>query len=284
MAAIDLQGHRGARGLMPENSIPAFLHALDLGVTTLEMDVAINADGHVVVSHEPWISAKICLHRDGREITEEEERTLRIYAMSDVEVAGYDCGSLGHPDHANQKAMPVSKPLLSDVFTAVVARAEATGRNARFGPVLYNIEIKSLPEGDRIFHPEVMEFASTLYRVVQEHDLVEQTTIQSFDTRALEAMHEIDPQISISLLVENQDGLQQNLGRLNFVPQVYSPDYKLLDQDQIDAAHALDILVIPWTINDEKTMRELVGMGVDGIITDYPDLGTEVLAKIQQGQ
>ncbi len=284
LAAIDLQGHRGARGLMPENSIPAFLHALDLGVTTLEMDVAINADGHVVVSHEPWISAKICSHRDGREITEEEEKTLRIYAMSDVEVAGYDCGSRGHPDYPNQQAMPVSKPLLSDVFTAISARAKTTGRNARFGLVLYNIEIKSLPEGDRIFHPEVMEFAKTLYRIVKEHGLVEQTTIQSFDTRALEAMHEIDPQISISLLVENQDGLQQNLSRLSFVPQVYSPDYQLLDQDQIDAAHALDILVIPWTINDEKTMRELVGMDIDGIITDYPDLGTEVLAKIQQGQ
>jgi glycerophosphoryl diester phosphodiesterase len=114
--------------------------------------------------------------------------------------------------------------------------------------------------------------------------LIEQTTIQSFDTRALEAMHEIDPQISISLLVENQDGLAQNLERLSFVPQIYSPDYQLLDKAQIDAAHAQDILIIPWTINDEKTMRELVDMGVDGIITDYPDLGARVLAEIQQGQ
>ena len=282
LAAIDLQGHRGARGLMPENSIPAFLHALDLGVTTLEMDVAINADGHVVVSHEPWMSAKICTHGDGREITEQEEKNLRIYAMSDVEVASFDCGSRGHPDHPDQQSMPVSKPLLSDVFAAVASRAEATNRNARIGQVLFNIEIKSLPEGDRIFHPEVMEFAGALYRVVREHQLIEQTTIQSFDTRALEAMHEIDPQISISLLVENREGLQQNLNRLSFVPQIYSPDYQLLDRDQIDAAHAQDILVIPWTINDEKTMRELVGMGVDGIITDYPDLGVEVLAEIQK--
>ncbi len=284
LAVIDLQGHRGARGLLPENSIPAFLHALDIGVTTLEMDVAINADDHVVVSHEPWMSAKICSHRDGRVVTEEEEKTLRIYAMSDVELAGFDCGSRGHPDHPDQQAMPVSKPLLSDVFTAVAARAEATGRDARFGQVSFNIEIKSLPEGDRIFHPEVMEFASALHDVVKQHQLVEQTTIQSFDTRALEAMHAIDPHISISLLVENGDGLQQNLERLSFVPQIYSPDYQLLDRDQIDAAHALDILVIPWTVNDEKTIRELLGMGVDGIITDYPDLGARVLAEIQQGQ
>jgi glycerophosphoryl diester phosphodiesterase len=281
---IDLQGHRGARGLLPENSIPAFLHALDLGVTTLEMDTAINAEGHVVVSHEPWMSAKICSFSDGREITENEEKTLRIFAMSDAEVASFDCGSRGHPDYPRQQAMPVSKPLLSDVFSAVVSHAEATDRNASYGQVLFNIEIKSLPEGDRIFHPEVTEFANALYNVVHDHGLVEQTTIQSFDPRALEAVFEIDPQISIALLVENQGGLQQNLGRISFVPQIYSPDYQLIDQAQIDAAHELNIQVIPWTVNDEQTMRELLEMGVDGLITDYPDLGVEVLAEIQKTQ
>lgn len=279
-AATELQAHRGGRGLLPENSIPAFLHALDLGVSTLEMDVAINAQGHVIVSHEPWMSARICSHADGRDVTGEEEKSLRIYAMSDEEVASFDCGSRGHPDHPRQQAMPVAKPLLSDVFQAVASRAEATGRNASFGQVLFNIEIKSLPEGDRIFHPMVMEFASALYAVVSEHGVAGQTTIQSFDVRALEAMHEIDPQISISLLVENNEGLQQNLDRLSFTPQIYSPDHALLDQKQIDAAHAQDIKVIPWTVNDEKTMRELVEMGIDGLITDYPDLGLEVLVEI----
>jgi len=281
-AGIDLQAHRGGRGLLPENSIPAFLHALDLGVTTLEMDVAINAQGHVVVSHEPWMSASICSHGDGRDVTEDEEKSLRIYAMSDEEVAAFDCGSRGHPDYPRQQAMPVAKPLLSDVFQTVAAHAEAVERHASFGQVLFNIEIKSLPEGDRIFHPLVMEFAEALYRVVSEYNVVEQTTIQSFDTRALEAMHEIDPQISISLLVENEQGLEQNLARISFIPQIYSPDHKLLDRDQIDAAHAQDIKVIPWTVNDEKTMRKLVDMGVDGLITDYPDLGFEVLAEIEK--
>jgi glycerophosphoryl diester phosphodiesterase len=200
--------------------------------------------------------------------------------MSDEEVASFDCGSRGHPAHPRQQAMPVAKPLLSDVFQAVASRAEATGRNASFGQVLFNIEIKSLPEGDRIFHPVVMEFASALYVVVSEHGVVGQTTIQSFDVRALEAMHEIDPQISISLLVDNNEGLQQNLDRLSFAPQIYSPDHAFLDRAQINAAHALGIKVIPWTVNDEKTMRELVEMGVDGLITDYPDLGLEVLAEI----
>ena len=281
---IDLQGHRGARGLMPENSIPAFILALDLGVTTLEMDVAINAEGHVVISHEPWMSAQICKHGDGRTITEEEEKSLRIYAMSDAEVASFDCGSSGHPGYQQQQSMRVAKPLLSDMLLAVTQHIKDTDREARFGQVLFNIEIKSLPQGDRIFHPEVMEFASILYQLIDEHQIIGQTTIQSFDTRALEAMHEIDPDISIALLVENQDGLEHNLSLLSFTPQIYSPDYKLLDQAQIDTAHAQNILVIPWTVNDASSMRELVALGVDGLITDYPDLGVRVLAEIQQAQ
>ena len=281
---IELQGHRGARGLMPENSIPAFLLALDLGVDTLELDVAINAEGHVVVSHEPWMSATICKREDGSEITPEEEKSLRIYAMSDAQVASFDCGSRGHPDHRQQQTMPVAKPLLSQVFEAVAKHAVANDKTARTAPVLYNIEIKSKPEGDGVFHPPVKEFAEILYQLVSDHQLVEQTTIQSFDTRALEAMHEIDADISISLLVDNPHGLEPNLSLLSFTPQIYSPDHTLLDQIQIDAAHDNGIRVIPWTVNDAKTMRQLIDLGVDGFITDYPDLGARVLAEIQQAQ
>ena len=277
---IDLQGHRGARGLLPENSIPAFLHVLDLGVTTLEMDVAINAQGHVVVSHEPWMSAKICSHPDGRHVTEDEEKNLRIYSMNDKGVAGFDCGSRGHPDFPLQQAMPIAKPLLSSLFQAVALREMEIERSA----VLFNIEIKSGPEGDHIFHPEVKEFANALYEVLTEHGTLERTSVQSFDPRALEAMHAIDPNVSIVLLVDNEDGLERNLASLSFKPQIYSPDYKLLDQAQIKSAHARDIQVIPWTVNDAESMKALVKMGVDGLITDYPDVGIKVLAEVQQDQ
>jgi len=273
--AIDLQGHRGARGLLPENTIPAFLRALDLGVTTLEMDVAINAEGHVVLSHEPWMSAEICSHPDGRNVTENEERSLRIYAMSDEEVAGYDCGSRGHPDFPRQQAMPVSKPLLGDVLQAVATHSPASGR----APVRFNIEIKSRPEGDRVFHPEVREYANILYKVLQEYNIIERTTVQSFDPRALEAMHSIDPQVSTSLIISNPHGIIENLARLSFVPDIYSPDYELVDEELIHAAHARNIQVIPWTVNDADTMRKLLAWGVDGLITDYPDLAVEVLSE-----
>ena len=273
--AIDLQGHRGARGLLPENTIPAFQLALDLGVTTLEMDVAINAEGHVVLSHEPWMSAEICSHPDGRNVTEDEERRLRIYAMSDEEVAGFDCGSRVHPDFPRQQAMPVSKPLLGDVLQAVATHSPASAR----APVRFNIEIKSRPEGDRVFHPEVREYANILYQVLQEYNIIERTTVQSFDPRALEAMHSIDPQVSTSLIISNSHGIRENLAQLSFVPDIYSPDYKLVDEELIRAAHARNIQVIPWTVNDADTMRKMLAWGVDGLITDYPDLAVEVLSE-----
>ncbi len=272
---IDLQGHRGARGLLPENTIPAFQRALELGVTTLEMDVVINAESQVVLSHEPWISAKICTHPNGRNVTEDEEKSLRIYAMSDEEVAGFDCGSRGHPDFPRQQAMPVSIPLLGDVFQAVATHSSASGR----APVRFNIEIKSSPEGDRVFHPEVREYANILYKVLQEYDILERTTVQSLDPRALEAMHSIDPQVSTSLIISNPHGIKENLARLSFVPDIYSPDYELVDQELIRVAHARNIQVIPWTVNDADTMRTLLGWGVDGLITDYPDLAVEVLSE-----
>lgn len=277
---IDLQGHRGARGLFPENTIPAFLYALDLGVTTLEMDVVINTEGNVYLSHEPWMSAKICTHPDGRKVNQAEAKDLKIFNMNDEEILGYDCGSRGHPDFPRQKAMKVSKPLLSDVFAAVSQRTTESGRE----PVLFNIEIKSAPEGDGVFHPEVDQYARALYDVVKQYDVIERTSIQSFDPRALEAAHLIDTDISLVLLVENRESFQNNLSRLSFTPDIYSPGYKRVNKEMIEAAHSQKIRVIPWTVNDEKAMRKLVALGVDGLITDYPDLGISVLADIQQNQ
>jgi len=214
-------------------------------------------------------------HRDGRNVTEDEEKRLRIYAMSDEQVASFDCGSRGHPDFPRQLAIPVSKPLLGDVLQAVATHSSASAR----APVRFNIEIKSRPEGDRVFHPEVGKYANILYKVLKEYDIIERTTVQSFDPRALEAMHSIDPQVSMALLISNPHGIRENLAQLSFVPDIYSPDYKLVDEELIRAAHARNIQVIPWTVNDADTMRKLLAWSVDGLITDYPDIAVEVLSE-----
>lgn len=275
LATFDLQGHRGARGLLPENTIPGFVYALEVGVTTLEMDVVINGDGHAVLSHEPWMSAKICSHADGRPVTISEAKELKLYAMIDSQVSGFDCGSRGHSDFPEQKAMSTVKPLLSDLLQKVAEHEAKSGYNQ----VLFNIEIKSGPDGDRIFHPEVAEFTDIVIQTLILAGTLERSTIQSFDPRALEAVHKINTNIRTVLLVRNEDGLQENLDRLSFTPTVYSPHYKLVDADLLSGAHKQGIKVIPWTVNEASIMRKLIKLGVNGLITDYPCLGVNVVAE-----
>jgi glycerophosphoryl diester phosphodiesterase len=265
---FDLQGHRGARGLMPENSIPGFIRALELGVDTLEMDVVINAEGHVVVSHEPWMLAAICSHPDGRPVAEDEQLSLNIYKMDDVELASYDCGSRQHPNFPRQQTLKTSKPLLSDVFIAVQKFREVH----QLPIVRFNIEIKSRPEFDGIFHPPVDEFARALHQVIKDFELLDRSSIQSFDPRALEAIHRIDPAAATVWLISNADSLAVNLAKLSFKPTIYSPDYRLVTPELIEQLREHDIQLIPWTVNEPDTMRQLMEWGVDGLITDYPDI------------
>jgi len=270
--SFDLQGHRGARGLLPENSIPGFIRALELGVDTLEMDVVINAEGHVVVSHEPWMMATICSHPDGRPVAEEEQMSLNIYTMDDAMLASYDCGSRQHPNFPRQQTLKTPKPLLSDVFVAV-NQFQDTSHSP---PVRFNIEIKSRPESDGIYHPPVDEFALALYQVIRDFDLLDRSSIQSFDPRALEAVHKIDPDIATVWLISNEESLADNLAKLSFKPTIYSPDYRLVNPELIAELRQLDIQLIPWTVNEPEAMRQLMQWGVDGLITDYPDIGIEL--------
>ena len=273
---FDLQGHRGARGLLPENTIPAFMRALELGVDTLEMDATINAQGHVVISHEPWMSAIICSHADGRPVLAEEQESLNIYTMDDAQVASFDCGSRRHPDFPRQQPRKASKPLLADLFLAVRQFEKTSNRP----PVRFNIEIKSLPEFDDIYHPPVDDYALALYQVVSDFGMLDRTAIQSFDPRALEATHRIDPSAETVWLISNGLSLSDNLAALSFKPDIYSPDYRLVDAELITQLHALDIKIIPWTVNAPESMKQLIEWGVDGLITDYPDTALELIQSL----
>lgn len=178
---FDWQGHRGARGLLPENSIPAFKKALDLGVKTLELDVVISKDKQVVVSHDPFFSSGICLQANGKEINEKEEKQFNIYQYPYDQIKDFDCGSKGNARFPEQQKMKVAKPLLSDVFTEMEKY-----RQERNLPVFsYNIEIKSSPDGDNIFHPAVKEFSDLVQAVIKQHLPAERITLQSFDFRVL---------------------------------------------------------------------------------------------------
>lgn len=267
--AFDAQGHRGARGLLPENSIDGFLLALDLGMTTLEMDVVVSADGIVVVSHDPTMSADICSHPDGRPVTSKEARDLILFRMTLGEIQSFDCGRRGHPDFPEQQARPVVKPALSEVFTAAEAHAREAGRDLPF----YNIETKSSASGDGVYHPGPAEFADALMTTARDAGIEERVTIQSFDERTLVHARNDDWEGATSLLVgrRKRGGFTRHVERLGFTPDIYSPDHRRVDDRLLEEAHSAGVRVVPWTVNEVERMIELIELGVDGLITDYPD-------------
>ncbi len=264
---FDVQGHRGARGLMPENTIPAFITALDSGVTTLEMDLAITADRQVVVSHEPYMSAVISLDPEGEPIKTKDEKKYNIYKMTYEQLKRWDVGSKGNEKFPQQKKRKVSKPLLSEVIITV----ENHIRNYSRYEVDYNIEIKSDPEDDGEFHPKPEEFSELVFALIDQYLPLDRVVIQSFDFRVLKYWHEKHPEVRLAALVDNLNSIDQNLRKLGFRPSIYSPEFKLLSKTEISYLHAMKIRCIPWTVNDVKDMEELKAWKVDGFITDYPD-------------
>lgn len=265
---LDVQGHRGARGLMPENSIPAFMRALKEGVTTLELDVVITKDKQVVVSHDPYMLSGICSKPNGEPVTKEEEKDLNIYWMNQSEVVGYDCGSRGNARFPVQEKIATVKPLLADVISMV----EDHLKENNLPKVGYNIEIKSVESEYNVSQPEVDEFSELVLEVIRERLSNDRFTIQSFDFNVLKHLHKSNPEVRLVALVENAKGIDAALEALGFTPEVYSPYFILLKKEDIDMIHEKGMKVIPWTVNDRKDMERLVADGVDGIITDYPNL------------
>jgi glycerophosphoryl diester phosphodiesterase len=264
---FDIQGHRGARGLRPENSVPAFLLALDSGVTTIELDLAVTKDKHLVVSHEPWMSAAICTNPVGKSFDTKDEKKYNIYKMTYEQVRQWDCGSKGNERFPHQQKIATTKPLLSDVIVAV----ENHIKNFTRYEVDYNIEIKTLPEDDNKFHPKPEAFSDLVYELVDQYLPMDRVVIQSFDFRVLKYWHEKYPDVRLAALVENKKSVDENLAVLGFLPSIYSPYFQLLSKDDVTNLHEKKIRVIPWTVNEENDMLSLKGMDVDGFITDYPD-------------
>ncbi|MGF1669616.1 MAG: glycerophosphodiester phosphodiesterase family protein [Balneolaceae bacterium] len=265
---FDLQGHRGARGLLPENTIPGFLKAVDLGVDTIEFDVVVTKDHKLLISHEPWFNHKISTKPDGNPVTESEAMDLNIYEMTYEETKQYDVGKRGNAEFPRQQPMEVTKPLMIDAILAIEKHIEENS----YDPVYYNIETKSRPEHYDIMVPPPDEFARLVYEELSGLNILNRVIIQSFDVNTLIAMREIDPDVTLALLVDNRDSLEENLDKLGFIPEIYSPYFKLLNSNIVRSAQEKGMKVIPWTINNVSEMILQLEMGVDGIITDYPDI------------
>ncbi|AWV98932.1 glycerophosphodiester phosphodiesterase family protein [Arcticibacterium luteifluviistationis] len=269
---FDIQGHRGARGLVPENTIPAFYRAIDEGVHTLELDVVISKDKKVVVSHDNYFNPAITTDPNGQPISEKTKGNL--YELTYKEIKLYDVGLRGHPDYPEQEKMAIYKPLLKDVIKA----AEKYAKKKGVPPLNYNIELKSVVEDYRIAQPEAPEFSDLVYDVIFKQLNAERVTIQSFDFNILKYWYsrinagEYD-NVALSALIEpyNDNDIDLNLNLLGFKPTIWSPYFHHINKSKVKKLHQMGIKVIPWTVNELKDMISVKEMGCDGLITDYPN-------------
>lgn len=269
-SGFDKQGHRGCRSLMPENTIPAMIKAVEIGVNTLEMDVVVTKDHKVILSHEPFFNHEITTKPNGEFITENDEGAINIYQMKYEETRLYDVGLKKHPRFPLQKKVRVSKPLLIDVIDTV----ETFCRKNKILPVNYNIETKTLPATDNVYHPAPGKFIDLLMEVILVKGISDRVTIQSFDYRTLQYLKKNYPRIKVSILIDEGDGgsFTEHIKTLGFNPEIYSPHFSLVTESLVEKCHSMKIKVIPWTVNDSDKIDSLKKMGVDGIISDDPSL------------
>ena len=269
---FDLQGKAGARGVMPENTIPGMLKALDLGVNTLEMDAVISKDKQVVLSQEPYFNNEISLMPNGKAITFKDQKNYNIYKMDYEQVKKFDVGSKVHARFPGQMKFKAYKPLLSETIDAV----EAYVKEKRLARPVYNIETKTIKNGDNEFHPEPAEFIELIMEVVNAKKISKRVIIECFDMRTLQYLHEKYPKIQTSLLIDEKEPFEDYIAQLGFKPTIYSPYSVLVGKGLVDRCHEMGIKIIPWTVNTVKDLKYLMSLGVDGVITDFPNLMDQI--------
>jgi len=293
--AFDLQGHRGTRGLAPENTLPAFATALSLGVTTLELDTAITRDGVMVVGHDPALNPDIVRGPDGQWL---EKKGPAIHELTYSELRRYDIGRL-NPLSNYAKRYPDQKPVDGTRY-ARLADLFALARKARNAYVRFNIETKTSPlEPGETVSPEA--FTRQLIAEIRAARLSSRATIQSFDWRTLAIVQREAPEIPTVYLsaqqkfFDNIDAVKgdspwtagvryrdhQSVARMVKAAggKVWSPFFGDVDEARLDEAHALGLAVVVWTVNEPEQIAKLIDMGVDGIISDRPDRVRDEMRK-----
>lgn len=294
--ALDLQGHRGARGLLPENTLPAFARALGIGVTTLELDTAVTRDGVVVVSHDAMLNPDITRQADGLWLARDD---LAIQTLTYAGLQQYDVGRI-RPRTAYALRFSTQQPVdgtrmprLADVF----ALARRAGNNT----VRFNIETKISPEQPQHALPPA-EFARALIALVRAEKLESRVTIQSFDWRTLQVVQQEAPQIATVYLTAQQSWLDNIRARDTSSPwtagfhvsryagsvaqmvkaaggAVWSPYFGDVTRDTVREAQQAGLKVVVWTANEPRDITRMIDFGVDGIISDYPDRLRRIAAE-----
>lgn len=260
--AFEVQGHRGARSVRPENTMSGFRHALEVGADTLELDLLVTKDNILVIGHDPVLNPEICLGPGGRPLG---KKPVLVRNLTLKQLKQYDCGTLVNPRFPRQVAQPGERMSTFEEFLTWLK----TEKNPRARTVELNVEAKSELEFPTYApHPKI--FSTLILDALYRHGMLERTTIQSFDFRILLMVREQNGMIRTSVLLEKRPSktLVQVITRLK--AQVLSMNERWLTQRDVLALHKAGYKVIPWTANTESLWQRLADYGVDGIITDDP--------------
>ena len=265
---IDVQAHRGGAGLMPENTIEAMKHALDMGVNTLELDLQVSKDGLVVVSHDPYFHHRYAIRPDGSHVEKDDPKEY-IYTMPYSEVAKYDVGSRPSEVWPEKACIKTVKPLANDLIDFVENYTKENG----LSPVRYNIEIKSKDAaGEGQNWPTYDRFVTECCKFLHSKQLDDRLVVQSFDVRALNYMHEKYPEFILSYLVDaNAPDFDTYMGYLKFTPQWLSPHHTITDEALVQKCREKGIKLVPWTVDKPEDIKRILDLGVEAIISNYPD-------------
>ena len=248
---FEIQGHRGARSVYPENSILGFDYAMSIGVDVLEMDLNMTKDKNIVIYHDRIINSKLC--KNGP--------SLPIKDLTLSQIKEYECGAfqdINFKEHAQIQKIPTFIELLE-----WINKSNHSNKNT----IKFNVEIKTNPDLDT--DSEVIEFANKLISIFKQYNISDRIIIQSFDNRALIAVKNTDPTIRLSLLIEDPEIDMIKLAKKINV-DIISPEYVLINKESVKQMHDNGFSVLPWTINSIKNLQEMIDMNVDGIISDNP--------------
>lgn len=275
----EVHGHRGCRGLLPENTLPAFRQALALGVDALELDVVISQDHRVIVSHEPWLSAQLGRDPHGQLIDPAQEHCHNLYQLPYATIRQCRVGEWPHSGFPTQQPAPSYRPLLGEVLRQAEALCQQLGRPT----VCYSVELKSSPTGDDIFHPVPAEFVALVLAELRAAAVEARTTLLSFDPRILQATRQALPSLSLCLLIEDElPPIPELFAELGFEPNTLGPDFRLLSADTIRTIRVAypSLRLVPWTVNSVSDLRMVREWQVEGITTDYPDRLLTLLGRL----
>lgn len=294
---IDVQGHRGARGLQPENTLPAFEIALDLGVDTLELDLHFTADGEVVVWHDAVVHPDKCrldpdIASDAPDPQVAAEADLAIAGFTRSELEAYRCDLNPDSDRfPDQEAGGTAQAgdayrivTLAELFDFVAAYAVSTDKTneqkAAAATVMFNVETKRVADSPATINDGFDgvtpgPFEQTLLQLIAAFGLESRVVVQSFDHRSLRAIRSVNDTIRLAALTSRNVAFSSEFAEF---ANIWSPDNRSVSASSLDAAHAAGLQVIPWTVNEAADMSRLIALGVDGLISDRPDILVAVVA------